>query len=69
LKEVSTILLINVLHKTVDAVQESPDIDQASPGVKELKRTLLEQIVRLQASDPGSGRFTVEEMPQARNGV
>ena len=65
----STTLLINILLKTVDAVQESLDIDQASPSVNEVKRTLLEQIARLQASDLGSGRFTLEEMHQVHNGI
>jgi len=69
MRDFSTIVLINIVRKTVDTVQDSPDIDQASPGARELKRTLLEQIVRLQASDAGPGTFIVDEMPQARHGV
>jgi hypothetical protein len=60
MKDFSTVLLIKILRATVDHVQQSPEIDQASPGVKDLKRTLLEQIARLQWN----------ELPQeARNGI
>ena len=69
MKEFSTILLINILRANVEHLQESRKIDPARPGVKELKRTLLEQIVRLQASEPGSRRFIVKEALQARNGL
>jgi hypothetical protein len=51
MKDFSTILLINILRATVDHVQQSPDIDPTSPGVRELQRTLLKQIVRLQGSE------------------
>ena len=60
MKDFSTVLLIKILRATVDHVQKSPEIDQASPGVRDLKRTLLEQIARLQWN----------ELPQeARNGI
>jgi CxxC-x17-CxxC domain-containing protein len=61
MNDCSTVLLINTLRATVEHLQESPEIDQASPGVKELERTLLEQIVRLQANhrDP---QLTVQQV-------
>ncbi len=68
MKDFSTILLINILRETVDTVKRSPDIDQANPGTRELNRTLMEQIVRLQASEPKFGKFIVDQMAQARNG-
>jgi hypothetical protein len=64
MKDFSTVLLINMLRATVDHVQHSPEIDQASPGVKDLKRTLLEQILRLLASEPELARLATEERPQ-----
>jgi hypothetical protein len=51
MKDASNILLMNVLRATINQVQESPNIDQASPAVKELKRTLLEQILKLLAAN------------------
>jgi hypothetical protein len=51
MNDVSDIQLINVLRSAVDQVQKSPNFDQASPGVKELKRALLEQILRLLAAN------------------
>ena len=48
MRDFSTVLLINILKATVDHAQESPEIDQASPGFREFKRTLLERIVKLQ---------------------
>jgi hypothetical protein len=62
MKDFSTILLIKILRATVDHVQQSPSIDQASPGVRELKRALLEQIVKHHANDPGPAKFTTQEM-------
>jgi hypothetical protein len=47
MKDFSTVLLINTMRATVEHLQESSEIDQASSGLKELERTLLEQIVRL----------------------
>jgi len=67
MRDFSTILLRNILGATVEHFQESPEIDQASPGLRKFKRTLLGQIVRLQAIEPGPRRFIVEEVPQARN--
>lgn len=69
MKDFSTILLMNILRATVDHAQKSAEIDQASPGFQEFKRTLLAQIVKLQASEPGLGRCIVDERPQARNGL
>jgi hypothetical protein len=69
MREFSTVFLVNILRATVDHAQESSEIDQASPGFREFKRTLLAQILRLQASDPGPERFTVDAMPEARNGI
>jgi hypothetical protein len=68
MKDFSTILLINTLRATVDHLQQSAEIEQASPGVKDLKHTLRAQIVRLQGSDPEPRRIIFEEVPQARNG-
>lgn len=53
MKDFSTVLLINTLHAVLDHVQESPEIVQDSSGVKEFKRTLLEQISKLQANQAG----------------
>ena len=50
MKDFSTILLIKVLLATVEHVESSPTIDQNLPGTKELKRTLMEQIVKLNKS-------------------
>lgn len=66
----STILLINILRATVDHVQCSPEIDPASPDVRDLKRTLLEQILRLLASEPALARLATQGPPQgARSGI
>jgi hypothetical protein len=51
MKDYSTILLINILRATVDHVQRSPDIEPTHPGVRELQRTLLEQMVRLEGNE------------------
>ena len=48
MRDFSTILLTNVLRATVETLRESVNIDQAR--AQELKRTLLEQIARLQAN-------------------
>jgi hypothetical protein len=53
MKDFSTILLTKILRATVEHLQESPEIDQANPGLREFKRTLLAQIVWLQAIEPG----------------
>jgi hypothetical protein len=42
-----TILLLNILRATVGHLQQSLEIDRASPGVKDLQRTLQDQIMRL----------------------
>ena len=68
MRDFSTVLLINILNATVDHAQESSEIDQASPGLQEFKRTLLAQVVRLQGTDPEPGRFKVEDMPEAGDG-
>jgi hypothetical protein len=68
MKDFSTIFLTKILRATVEHLQESPEIDQASPGLREFKCTLLAQIVSLQASDPGPGICIIEEIPEARNG-
>lgn len=60
MKGFSNHLSIKILRATIDNVLQSAEIDQASPGVKDLKRTLLEQIVRL----PGN-----ELLEVARNGI
>jgi hypothetical protein len=62
MKDFSTILLTKILRATVEHLQEPPEIDHASPGLREFKRTLLAQIVSLQAIEPGPGRRIVEEM-------
>jgi hypothetical protein len=69
MKDFSTILLTQILRATVEHVQESPEIGQASPALREFKRTLLAQIVRLEAIEPGPRRFIVEEAPQARKWI
>ena len=70
MKDFSSVLLINILRATVDHVQQSPEIDQASPGVRELKRTLLDQILRQVAIDPEVMRPATQERPQVvRNGI
>jgi hypothetical protein len=70
MKDFSSVLLINILRATVDHVQQSPEIDQASPGVKDLKRTLLEQILRLAAREPELARLATPESPQgAHSGI
>lgn len=68
MRDFSTVLLINILKATVDHAQESSEIDQASPGLREFKRTLLAQVVRLQGTDPEPGRFTVDDMSEAGDG-
>lgn len=52
MKDLSTIVSTKILSAIVEHLQESPNIDQASPAVRDLKRTLLAQIVRLQAIEP-----------------
>ena len=64
MKDFSTILLIKILRATVDHVQQSPEIDQASPDVRELKRTLLEQIMRLQGSDLKLVKVTTDKISE-----
>jgi hypothetical protein len=51
MKDFSTILLIKILRAIVDHVQLSPDIDPTCPGVREMQRTLVKQIVQLQGSE------------------
>jgi hypothetical protein len=68
MKDFSTILLINMLRATVEHLQQSPEIDQASPGVEDLKHTLRAQIVRLRGTDPEHGGFTVDATPEAGDG-
>ena len=51
MKDLSTILLIQILRAIVDRVELSPDIDPARRGVREVRRTLFKQIVRLQGSE------------------
>jgi hypothetical protein len=68
MKDFSTILLIKILRATVDHVQQSPEIDQAIPDVRELKRALLEQIVRLQGSDLEPVKSQLTRFPRVRNG-
>ena len=48
MRDFSTVLLIKILRAIVDHVQESSEIDRASPGLREFERTLLAQIVSLQ---------------------
>jgi hypothetical protein len=48
MKDFSSVLLINILRAIVDHVQQSPEIDKASPSLKDVKRTFREQIMRLQ---------------------
>jgi hypothetical protein len=68
MRDSSPILLINVLRATIHQLQESPNIDQSSPAVKELKRTLLEQILKLLANHKDS-QLTVQAMHQVRHGI
>ena len=66
----STAQVIKILRSTLESVQKSPEIDQASPGVRELKRTLLDQILRQVAIDPEVMRPATQERPQVvRNGI
>jgi hypothetical protein len=51
MNDASDIQLIDHLRLAVDQVQKSPNFDPASRGFKELKRTLLEQILRLVAAN------------------
>jgi len=53
MKDFSSNLLINILRATVDHVQDSLEIDLANPGLLEFKRTLLENIVKLQGNRAG----------------
>ena len=68
MRDFSTVLVVKILRAIVDHAQESSEIDQASPGLREFKRTLLAQIARLQGTDPEPGRFTVDETPEAGDG-
>ena len=48
MKLFSTVLLINTLHACVEHVEQTPGIDQDSPALVEFKRTLLQQIAKLE---------------------
>jgi hypothetical protein len=68
MRDFSTVLVVKILRAIVDHAQESSEIDQASPGLPEFKRTLLAQTMRLQETDLKPGRFTVDETPEAGDG-
>jgi|SRR3954469_6129840 len=50
MKDFHTILLIATLRATVQHVCESPDLDQAHPGIVEFRRVIEAEIDRLQES-------------------
>ena len=51
MRDFSTILLIKILRAIVDHVQLSPDIAPTRLDVREVQRTLVKQIGRLQGSE------------------
>jgi hypothetical protein len=69
MRDFSTVLLINILRAIVNHSQESSEIDHRNAGFQEFRRTLLNQILRLEANDPVPERLTVDPMAEAHNGI